>query len=868
MRVATAVPAAPRETAPPASQTAGVVPASAGTSLIRLTGGAALLAFAGLLALALLAPAAAGRLFWTVAVASLPLVFVLAGYHTWRRICPLAWIAQLPARAGVAGRRRAGPWLQAHGYHVAFGLFVVSLWLRLVATNGDGYALAAFVGALSLAALGVGLVFTGKTWCNFVCPVSFVERLYTEPRGLAETPNSQCATCTACKPTCPDINEENSYWKEITSPAKRHVYYAFPGVVIAFYVYYYLQSGTWAYYFDGTWTNQPGLHRTAFLPGAEALTAGFFFWPRAPRALAAALTLGAGGMLSALALSALERPVGAVLRRRAEDVDASTVRHLMFTAAACAAFVSFYTFAGAPTLRLVPGLPHAFQILVVATATLLLVRRLRRRQTDFTEETLARRIIANWQWKDTPAPKNLREAFLIHTVRSKSHEEGRRRLIALYKQSVRDSLQSGMLSRLEVHRLGSLRSQLGVSDADHERVMAELAQEDDGMAATAAWSPEKHLQLETYTEALARHLERLRDRDPLADDLLVRDLRAQFEVTPEEHAAVLDRLLRRQDGVAAHLTAAPGAIERLAAAVAQLAEMRAPAARFAVRLLGRAWMRTAETLAQAIGAGEDAETEPALAGLLSPDAEMRAAAVDAVGAKLSPAMAQRLAASAAREREQIGAAPSLDPLLRAHLGSPDPYVRAVAIYLLLSRDAATDEDVTLLIDDEHPVVRETASRRPGGTLLGGTVTATTLEKMIGLSPIGIFDDLEPEDLAELARAGTERWFVQNQALCHAGERGDEAFVILDGEVSVLGPDGRIAYTEGPGSCIGELAVLDPAPREATVVASTVAVRALGLTGGSLRKAIATSPAVSAGLIRMLARRLRRALPAASPVSAP
>ena len=35
-------------------------------------------------------------------------------------------------------------------------------------------------------------VFTGKTWCNYVCPVSFVEKLYTEPRGLRDTPNSQC----------------------------------------------------------------------------------------------------------------------------------------------------------------------------------------------------------------------------------------------------------------------------------------------------------------------------------------------------------------------------------------------------------------------------------------------------------------------------------------------------------------------------------------------------------------------------------------------------------------------------------------------------------------------------------------------------
>ena len=107
----------------------------------------AVVVFFGLLVLDVALPHVAGRLFWTVAVASLPLLFVIAGYHRWRRICPLAWIAQIPTRFGRAGHRRAGPWLQAHGYDVVVALLVVSLWLRLVATNGDGRALAAFLAA-------------------------------------------------------------------------------------------------------------------------------------------------------------------------------------------------------------------------------------------------------------------------------------------------------------------------------------------------------------------------------------------------------------------------------------------------------------------------------------------------------------------------------------------------------------------------------------------------------------------------------------------------------------------------------------------------------------------------------------------------
>ena len=822
----------------------------------------AVVVFFGLILLGAAVPHVAGRVFWTVAVASLPLVFVIAGYHRWRRICPLAWVAQVPTRMGRAGHRRAGPWLQAHGYDVALACLATALWLRLVATNGDGRALAVFLVLLSASAVAVGIAFTGKTWCNYVCPVSFVEKLYTEPRGLRDTPNSQCATCTACKPACPDINEENSYWKEILSPAKARTYFAFPGVVLAFYAYYYLQAGHWSYYFDGAWTNQPDLFRTAFLPGHDAATAGFFFLPVVPRAVAAAATLAGGAAISLLTLSAVEPRLGTALRRHGVAIDEAGLRSTMFTIAAFLAFVSFYSFAGAPTLRLVTGLPHLFQLLVVATATLLLVRRIGRRQSAFTEETLARKIIANWKWDDTPPPKNLREAFLIHTVRSQSHEEGRKRLLELYKQSVRDSLLSGMLSRGEVHRLESLRSQMGIATTDHERVMAELADEEGGLASSDArlTSPEKQLQLDTYAEALAMHLERQRDSDRPTDDAFVRDLRKQYEVTAEEHGAVLDRLLRRQDGVGAHLADVPATIEWAAETVNALTPARSSVSRFLVKLLRRRWARAADALAQALGADGEA-TAPTVAGLISPDAPVRAAAVAAIGARLSPSASARLAGTLARARQQMGDVPALPRLLREQLSSPDPYVRATSLYLLDSMDAATEADRLRLEDDEHQVVRETALRRPGGTILGTAAsTSTILEKMFGLAPIGLFDDLEPEDLAELARAGTERWFRQQESLCRVGETGDEAFVVLDGEVSVLHPDGRVAYVEGPGGCIGELAVLDPAPREATVVASTVAVRALCLTGASLRRALNASPAMSEGIIRILARRLRRSVP--------
>lgn len=833
---------------------------------------AALAAFAGLFVLGVAVPWLAGRITWTVAIAALPLFFVVAGYHRWRRICPLAFVAQLPTRLGWAGQRRGGPWLQDHGYQVAFGCFICSLWLRLVATNGDGHAIAAFLSVICLAAIGVGLVYTGKTWCNYICPVSFVEKLYTEPRGLRETPNSQCPTCTACRPACPDINEENSYWREILLPAKRQVFFAFPGVVLAFYGFYYLQSGTWAYYFDGRWTNQIGLVRTAFLPGTDAVTAGLFFWPAVPRAVSAAGTLLLGAVLSLAIFSAAEPRLEAALRARDLPSDEASVRNVMFTLAAFTAFLGFYSFAGAPTLRLVPGLPHVFQLVVVGVGTLFLVRRIGRRQSAFAEETLARRIIANWRWDDTPPPRNLREAFLIHTIRSQSHEDARSRLLDLYKSAVGDAVDSGVVSRAEVHRLESLRNQLRIPESDHERIMAELAEEEGGIASGGAWhtSPEKHLQLETYAEALAVHLERQRAAGGVQDDAFIRELRAQYAVTAEEHAAALDRLVRSREGVAAHLVDVPASIETSAIAIERLAAVRSPVARFLVKLLQRRWRRAADGLLQALGGSGD-QLETLRAGLLSADWGARESAIAALGARLSPPTAARLVDAQQRARKAVDGPEALPAALRAHLSSPDPYVRATAFHLLESTEEATVADRQVLEDDEHPVVRDTVAAFQ--TARAGDVAgeSSILEKMIGLKSIGVFEELEPEDLAQLARAGTESWFTEGEELCREGDVNDEVFVLLDGEVSIVRRDGEFAHVEaieGPGSCIGELAVLDPAPREATVVASTVAVRALRLTGRSFRDALNASPGVSESIIRMLARRLRRPASNGAPAREP
>jgi polyferredoxin len=63
--------------------------------------------------------------------------------------------------------------------------------------------LAGFLIVVVVAAAIVSFVFAGKTWCNFICPVGVVEKLYTEPSRLHGEMTSQCAPCVACKKHAP-----------------------------------------------------------------------------------------------------------------------------------------------------------------------------------------------------------------------------------------------------------------------------------------------------------------------------------------------------------------------------------------------------------------------------------------------------------------------------------------------------------------------------------------------------------------------------------------------------------------------------------------------------------------------------------------
>jgi CRP-like cAMP-binding protein len=78
-----------------------------------------------------------------------------------------------------------------------------------------------------------------------------------------------------------------------------------------------------------------------------------------------------------------------------------------------------------------------------------------------------------------------------------------------------------------------------------------------------------------------------------------------------------------------------------------------------------------------------------------------------------------------------------------------------------------------------------------------------------------------EDLELLAYAATLRGFAKGEVLMHEGAVGDAAYLIVNGSVSVTrrGSPGIVATLE-TGALVGQLALLDRAPRSATVTAGS------------------------------------------------
>jgi len=88
-----------------------------------------------------------------------------------------------------------------------------------------------------------------------------------------------------------------------------------------------------------------------------------------------------------------------------------------------------------------------------------------------------------------------------------------------------------------------------------------------------------------------------------------------------------------------------------------------------------------------------------------------------------------------------------------------------------------------------------------------------------LAEVPLFSALSKKELGLVAKRAEDVMVEPGAILCSEGSAGHEFFVIVDGTARVS-RHGRKVAEIGPGAAFGELALLDRAPRNATVTAET------------------------------------------------
>lgn len=128
------------------------------------------------------------------------------------------------------------------------------------------------------------------------------------------------------------------------------------------------------------------------------------------------------------------------------------------------------------------------------------------------------------------------------------------------------------------------------------------------------------------------------------------------------------------------------------------------------------------------------------------------------------------------------------------------------------------------------------------------------ELLAHLGEVPLFSKCSKRDLHEVARHLEFFELDPGTAIVSQGQTGDAFYVLLEGRAAVR-RNGRKVGELGPGDYFGELALLDPAPRNADVVSLTL-VTVARLVVAPFRSLLRSVPAFDERLLAGLARRVR------------
>jgi CRP-like cAMP-binding protein len=131
-----------------------------------------------------------------------------------------------------------------------------------------------------------------------------------------------------------------------------------------------------------------------------------------------------------------------------------------------------------------------------------------------------------------------------------------------------------------------------------------------------------------------------------------------------------------------------------------------------------------------------------------------------------------------------------------------------------------------------------------------------LELVFQLHAIPLFKGLGAEELLPVAGIATHVSHAAGEVIFEEGALGDHLYVTSSGRVEISRGGQRIAEL-GPGECFGEMALLDRAPRSATVRVLEDA-RLVAIARDDFHDLLDLYPAIARAIAVVLAARLREA----------
>jgi len=203
-------------------------------------------------------------------------------------------------------------------------------------------------------------------------------------------------------------------------------------------------------------------------------------------------------------------------------------------------------------------------------------------------------------------------------------------------------------------------------------------------------------------------------------------------------------------------------------------------------------------------------------------------------------------------------------LLPVLLADRDSAVRETALYagwLALKEswrplvESALDSENLLLQRCAHRILQSNGPHKPGER---NDAMLLTVEKVLILKAAPLFSALDSEELAALAEIALENEYEAKEVIFEEKQVAHHLYVIARGKVEVFrrvdSTEHSIAFLEQE-EAFGEMAILDDAPRSASVRAAERTL-VLKIDRESFRELITERPQISFAIFKMLTSRLR------------